>query len=618
MSYLLKNALFAKKELENIKINLDVPEGGIKTILYDDHKTLKNLTNILNGKYNVINGEFKIDSFDKVDKNWTRRICNIFSKKKLVSTIVPAKLIMFLSLYFNKNFYKQAKTEYVNNKYNYISFLKSNNNKLDLNMRKTVEDIVETFIKSSLDFEIQWLEEFRQQIIKFNEEKLNSNFGDLENQTKILIKDYYLLSEKTKNQEILETFLQSLWDKVYSFLDIRSSCHCEYNSNKSKNKKVKSLRKELDFHQIEWLIRKQLKIIDIEVNSLKRSLYNKRLIMKNLEKQIKKQFEKSKYFNKKVTKDLSELFSWRQLVDDQRFEFVKKQEKMIFTNLLDESQIIRGKIVEIIHDYHLKILNNQFEIGDNLEFKVAKINEKNKIISIWKQAKTWTRKTLDTLNISIDFNKKNFKLTKLNMIYLRLLQTLYSKKKNIIFTNISQIITKKDSIEFCQTLKKIQENFPKLTIIFLEPNLKGVFDLGNEYSSMTTNDFKNVLLSSQIKISPDLYIDNIFKFSNVIDYNITKNIYVCGQLVDWNFSYELNKNGKLFINPFMIFTDKKNSPRNSLELEIKLKKVKNFYDSNIYTGISNQGDSILFYSTNKILHPIIKIYIPQEAIIKII
>ncbi|ARU90857.1 hypothetical protein SCLARK_0022 [Spiroplasma clarkii] len=290
MSIKLKNATFLIKKQLYQELNFEIKDQETKTILYSEVAQSNNFKKILQGYYPLQAGSFKVDGYDMVNKNWTKRkVANITPGDKLIKKW-PEKLWMYGSLLVNSAFYANAKENYLDAKYSHLNLASSKNNQTDLEMRNNVEEIVDKFVKTSIEIETNWLDEFFEQISAFNNKSIDESGDAFDPRMKVIIKDYYKLSEKTRNLVLMETFLESLWDKVYSFLDLNSACSCEYNAKRSKQRSEKKLAKELAFHQQSYVIRKRLKIIDIHVRQTKRQIYRNNFVIKSLNKQILKVF----------------------------------------------------------------------------------------------------------------------------------------------------------------------------------------------------------------------------------------------------------------------------------------------------------------------------------------
>ncbi|AGR41647.1 hypothetical protein [Spiroplasma taiwanense] len=614
MSYFIKNAKFINKKVNPKVITFEALESNLTTVLSYDSELLKNFKNILQGKYSVKDGIFKIDNFDKVNKQWTNKRVEII-KHGLIFRKWPEKFWLYTSLLLNKDFYNMSKINYINDKYSYLSFSTSKNNETDLEMRKKIENMVSKFINSSIEIEEQWQSEFLDNIVNFNEINLEKEYPNLENYIKIIIKDYYYLVEKTLNFELFQTFLQNLWDKVYVFIELNSLCTCEYNAKKTKDKSIKKLSSQLNFHQINFVIRKQLKIIDLKVTAIKRKIAKNKFILKNLKKQIL--FEMGKFNLKyKKLKDLEEIFSWRKVAKDQVFEFRQKQEKIFFEGLADESTILKGKIVEIMHRYHKKILNNELEEGNSIEFKNKKNKLKKTIRSIYSQADSYIVETLKNLEISFDFISLKWK--SINIILFKLLKAIYLKKYNIIFYNIFSKLTKEEALELVKAIENLKKINKKFSIIFLEKDLKNIVDLKSKINLLNDKSVIEIGYSELLKKYWNTYGNDFFHLGNMIPYSYDgKIINIFGEKVKIE-STIFKNSGKILFDPFKIVLHKKESKNIIIQMYGSAKKIDYFNDKNIYEFTSN-NNKLIFYSTEKLNDDQkINIYISEDSILEVL
>ncbi|QBQ08186.1 hypothetical protein SGLAD_v1c09870 [Spiroplasma gladiatoris] len=619
MSFKIKNAVFLNKKVLPQDVTFELNQGEVINVISNEKILLKNFKNILQGKYLVKSGVFKVDTFDKVNKNWTsKKVALIKPGSKLVRKW-PEKLWLYISLLFNNNFYSKAKINLINSKYTYLSYSTSKNNQTDLNMRNKVEEMVKKFIRNSVEIEEQWLKEFLEHIIEFNDKNLEKENNKIPDHVKIILKDYYYLMENNANLELLQTFLQSLWDKVYSFIDLNSLCNCEYNAKNNKDKSVKKKAKELSFIQQNYVIRKQLKIIDVKISNIKRKLTKNRFILKSLEKQIK--FELSKLEEKSFKKFLTidSLFKWRQLALDQRFEFKRKQEKMFFSALLDESITIRGKIVEIMHKYHQYVLENKIVDGDKKEFNQQKLLQKQAIKKITTQANEWITSTVEELEMSFSLFNNFFKFSSINNIYFQLLEAIYYKKYNIIFYNVFQKLSSDDSDQLVKVVENLKKINKKFCVVFLENSLENIYKLKERLYIVGESKIEESNFSKLLKQKWNTYGSTFFHNKNRLAYSYDgKYLKIASQKLKIT-DKSINEKGQLLIDPLNIFLKKKESIGEHIEFVGKAKPTDQFKDKNIYEFVSKQGIKLYFYSTKTFSSKEkIKVYLSQYSILKFI
>lgn len=616
MSFLLKEAKFLIKKEKFLEINFTLESQNIITVLYSDNNQIKWFEKILQGYISLNSGNFKIDGFDVVDKEWTKkRVINIKSGRFLQKKLV--KILLFWALLLNSNFSSNAKQNYISLKYTYLNFFSTKRDLTDLKIREEVEVITKKFINASIKIEEDWLEEFLKKVTEFNNNKLSINAIKFNKKLEVIIKNYYFLLEKTKNYFIFETFLQSLWDKVYSFLDLVSACNCEFNAKNSKDKLIKKKAKKLKLTQHYYVIIKELKILDVKIRNIKKKITKNNFLLKSIAKQIRIDIFKTK---KIKTKTVDDLFEWRQLSLDQRFEFTKKQEKICYETLNDEANIIRGKVIEKIHEYHSKILNDQIAYIDEAKFKEEATAKKMQITTVHNQANLWIQNTINQLGINFSYVKSNLTLSITNQIYFKLLQAIYLKKYNIIFSNILPKLSKSEKIELFDVINKLKDIDNKFTFTFIEQKLQDVYDYNANIYILGKNGL--VLKSTEeiLKDNWDEFGKTFMKERNKIEYQYEENVLICNnqklKIKIKNQNYQ--SNGSIVLNPTKIFFSKKNIKNDYIKIDVNEIKNKKQVHKNLKIFVDNNKNKYIVILNNLINEKITTLYFTEESILKII
>lgn len=614
MSISLKKASFVIKKKKYTDLNFNLSGKETKTILYTDTNQMNTFKGILEGYHSQYEGSFKIDGFDRVNRKWTKkRVVNIKPGSKLFKKW-PEKFWLFGTLLLNSSFYAKAKQNYLNTKYSYLNYVSAKNNETDLEMRASIEEIVDKFVSTSIDIEVKWLSDFLDQITAFNNKEIDASSEEFDVSLKIIIKDYYNLAEKTENLKLLETFLESLWDKVYSFLDLHSSCACEYNSKRSKFKSIRKKAKELSFTQQNYVIRKRLKIIDIKVRDVKRKLYHNWLTLKGLNKQIQTEVFKT---TKRRIKDVADLFEWTQISRDQRFEFKKKQEKMYYEALTDEAKTIRGKIVERIHRYHNKLLSGDIRYGDVDNYKVQIAAKKAKIQTVYRQASQWIQNTIDELQISFGFIKTTFKWSILNTVYFKLLQAIYLKQRNIIFSDVFAKLSKNEVSEVVRATEILKTTHPKTGVIFFEQKLQNLNDLDETFYVLQDNKIIEENFDSLMTNHFDSYGSKFLENKNQIAYAFDgKNFIFNDKKMKFN-NFELAPSGSVVLNPKKVYLSKSDFKGDYISVEVKEVSTKNYQDEKVKCFSDKHGNKYLVIS-KQTLEKKQKLYITPDSILRTI
>ncbi|ASP28737.1 hypothetical protein SCORR_v1c09650 [Spiroplasma corruscae] len=615
MSYKIEKTTFTNKKVTPIEVNFET-KNFMTSIIGNKNEELKNFKNILYGKYLVKSGSFKIDGFDKVNKDWTKQRVSLIGMNRYFRKW-PEKFWLSTSLLLNKEFFNKAKIKYINNKYNYLSFLTTNNVKEDQTMRIKLEKMILTFIDSSIDIEEQWLKDFLNQAVEFNNKNLNEKNDKLDEHIKIIARDYFYLKEKTMNYELLETFLQSLWDKVYNFIELTSLCKCEYLSKKSKDKSIKKLSKHLNFHQVNYVVRKQLKIIDVKINFIRYKILSNLNTLKNLEKQINFELIKVGKITKKV-KDLDTYFIWRKASLAHRSEFIIKQEKMFFEGLSDESTTLRGKIVEVVHSYHKLVLAKEIKLKKDSLYKEKLKELKNKIKSMSVQSREYINKLVDELGIKLDLF--TIKWNKVINIWFQVLRSIFLGKHNIVFYKVLEKLTLSEIKELFHVLENLHELDKKYNFIFIDNKIQNVANLQDKFYLINNAKINDLSFSEFIRKNWSTYASEIFYNENKIPYRVEKDrVIILNNKVKTS-SIKFKKEGYILLDPTKISCKKRENKNNLFELKGYVKDNNLFTDENIKYFISHDKSiKMYFYSREELKeNQKISIYITEEAIFEIV
>ncbi|AKX34677.1 hypothetical protein SLITO_v1c10660 [Spiroplasma litorale] len=615
MSFEMKKVTFINKKVTPIEVDFETNDF-ITSVIANNYDELKAFKNILIGKHLVRTGSFKINGFDKVNKEWTKKHVSVVGINKYFRKW-PEKFWLSTSLLWNKDYYNNAKINYINKKYDYLSFLTSKNIKEDLIIREKIEKMILTFIDSSVEIEEQWLKDFLKQIVEFNNKNIDEKNDTLEEHIKIIAKDYYLLYEKTKNYELLETFLQSLWDKVYNFIELTSLCKCEYISKKSKDKSIKKLTKHLNFNQVNYVVRKQLKIIDIKINYIRFKILRNEQVLKNLKKQINFELLKVNKINKKL-KNPDAYFFWRNVGIDQRLEFVLKQEKMFFDGLSDESTTLRGKIVEVVHGYHKLVLDKKVVFKKNEEFKEKAKLLKSEIKSMASQSKEYINELVEKLDLKLDLF--SIKWNTVINIWFQILKCIFLNKYNIVFYKVLEKLSLEEIKELFYVLKNINKLNNKFNFIFLDNKVQNVANLDKDFYVLEKSKINKTSFSSYIKDNWKNNASEIFYNKNKISYTKEKDkVNILNNKIKLIKSDFINDSGFVLLDPTRLTNKKKENKNNLFDIKGYIKENKIFTDDKVkYFVSSDKTIKLYFYSNDNFnLKDKVNIYVTEDAIFKI-
>jgi hypothetical protein len=615
MSIKLKYAtvIDKKKTQPPVELDFEAQAGQYTSIVTSDMADQNYLADILLSRKYLKSGSLTIDNNTKVNKYYAKRHINLIKGSKARLPFLSVRQRMIFSLMFNKDFSVRAKSELIKNRYEWLSFKSAKQNKTDIEMRANVDKIISRFIEATSEIENNWIYEFRKQMVEFHEKKIRETYADMSEYNKVIIRDYTNLIEVNWSNQLYETFLESLWDKVYSFMDIASNCHCEFNAKSSKNKAIKKLHKELNFHQHQYIVKKYLKQIEVKINDLKKTIFSSGFILKTMRARVFTELAKS---NKEERKKVAaELAKWRELTNDQHVEFVEKQEQIFFSNLLDESIQIKGKIVEMMHAYHQKILTNSLQKMDPNLYKSELERLKLNVKSIRFQALDWTDDLMQKLGISYDWKYFKSSQTRLNEIFFRILQMYYNKKHNVIFQNTFASLSREDSQKLLDVLTRLIELDPEMTIIFIENDYRNLPRLLSESYKYQNGILDKFDIKDDIQKNTEAYTDSIFFKYNKLQFKVNKGaaITVSGQKIKLKGEVN-NSDSVVLLNPFFIKTNKKNSKNPIITYNIKGIKNNTFKDPWMHLGVNSVGNKIYYYSEDTERN--IEIFIEEDSLIK--
>ncbi|AHI54218.1 hypothetical protein SSABA_v1c08190 [Spiroplasma sabaudiense Ar-1343] len=598
MSIKFENVIIGGKKQKQWFLDFYVAPGKITSFLIPEKSTKIEFKRFLRGHGQPSAGRTLVNDNDMINVKLNNNTITEIIKDSYIERIIPPSTNLFLSLLINRHFINDAKTKIIKTKSDYLSYKTANNNQTDLIMRQQIRSIINIFITNSIKVEDELLEIFLKKITEFNNDQADKIISPISGNLAILLKRFNLLKEINANKELLLTFIQSLWDKVYSLLDLRYSCNCEQNLDK----KQKKYAKEMRFNQHEWIVREQLKLIDLKVTELKKFIQHNKIEIKNLAKKINAILNGYKKFDSQVGLQMvSSIKTWTKLADDQRFEFRKKQENLFFKILLDESNIIKGRIVEKIHEFHIQVLNSQTEQGNSKNFKAVCKTKKSQIPTLYSLSHTWTQDILNKLEIKFDWFISSFKISSLAQIYLQIVKAIYSNKKNIILDNKFKLLTKNDAHLLINTIRRINVFFPKISIIIIESDFKELIDLQSNFytfenTTLKTNSIDNIISNDENYDFMKMYFEE-----NFIDALIEKNlITIFDQKIKISKTTFDNFQGKLFLSPFKINLGNEKITKNSFSLDGKIISNSEFIDPSFYTFQTSESKKINFYYKEKL------------------
>ncbi|AEM69018.1 hypothetical protein [Mycoplasma putrefaciens] len=621
MSYRFSELTFLSKDPKIEKINFTADDGEIINVVIQEPEKFNFFKRVLLGKEKNKTGRYQIDDIDIVSKQFVKNNVEYIKNNNLFKRLIPAKWVLALSLLFDSRFLRKAMVKYNEEKYNYFSFVASKNEINDQKVRKNIDKVMSQFITNSTTTEQKVLNDYLRNLLKYNQKKPIEIFNDLPPQIKVLSRMIENLKVTIRINQLMLMFQQIMWDNIYTFDELRDSCSCEYNVKRSSNKELKKDWKKFNYSQTKYVVAKQLKIIGSKITELRLAIYKDNKKLKQLQKQIN--FEFKKYF--KQNNISKPLFSktdyayknWQKTVEDQLTDIELKQKEDMLGLLRQECKLVGKQIAYFIHKYHEQIISGNTKYNNKNEYLVLKKYYKSQIKNVFQQATEWMSENVEKYNMKFQwFIKSSFQVSPLNLIYIKILKAINLSKKNIVFSNFTQLLTQKDFDKLINTIKRIQEFNPSLTFIFLNDSLRYVQDLSKLIYTVNNNNLE--LLSAEKIFDLGLDYDYQINFNN-LKYQKTKLGQIEVENKNWNIQANyLKKTGTIFLNPFRISLNFSNS--NDLPIILKLVKSNKFNDKNIYCGVTEYKTKIFFYnqaSQLKISNKLV-IYLNKESISKIV
>ncbi|AGJ90499.1 hypothetical protein [Mycoplasma putrefaciens] len=621
MSYRFSELTFLSKDPKIEKINFTADDGEIINVVIQEPEKFNFFKRVLLGKEKNKTGRYQIDDIDIVSKQFVKNNVEYIKNNNLFKRLIPAKWVLALSLLFDSRFLRKAMVKYNEEKYNYFSFVASKNEINDQKVRKNIDKVMSQFITNSTTTEQKVLNDYLRNLLKYNQKKPIEIFNDLPPQIKVLSRMIENLKVTIRINQLMLMFQQIMWDNIYTFDELRDSCSCEYNVKRSSNKELKKDWKKFNYSQTKYVVAKQLKIIGSKITELRLAIYKDNKKLKQLQKQIN--FEFKKYF--KQNNISKPLFSktdyayknWQKTVEDQLTDIELKQKEDMLGLLRQECKLVGKQIAYFIHKYHEQIISGNTKYNNKNEYLVLKKYYKSQIKNVFQQATEWMSENVEKYNMKFQwFIKSSFQVSPLNLIYIKILKAINLSKKNIVFSNFTQLLTQKDFDKLINTIKRIQEFNPSLTFIFLNDSLRYVQDLSKLIYTVNNNNLE--LLSAEKIFDLGLDYDYQINFNN-LKYQKTELGQIEVENKNWNIQANyLKKTGTIFLNPFRISLNFSNS--NDLPIILKLVKSNKFNDKNIYCGVTEYKTKIFFYnqaSQLKISNKLV-IYLNKESISKIV
>ncbi|ATZ16115.1 hypothetical protein JN01_0485 [Entomoplasma freundtii] len=605
MSYKLENLTFTNKKPDVKLVNFNAQSKELTNLYLPTKKDRRFITNVLKGNEKLAHGRFRIDGNELIGGRFVKSKVAFIKTDKWLERLIPPRVILTSSQLFDIKFIRQARLKKNDKKYNYLSFADSRNDLSDMDLRRELDKVISLFLDDLTEIEKSLVRNFQNKIKEFNHHQTNKLFGDYYTQIQVLVREYASLSLKIIVNNLLLTFFQALWDQVYSFKDLRNSCPCEYNVEKSSNKSLNKIRYKFTYRQPYFMVEKRLKTINIRIADLRFLLFKEKRIARQIRKQI--MLELHKYHQEhKVPKNVqatlkTQTENWEKIIKDITTTFEKSQQDFFYVTLPEEGALVRRRLIFLTHQYHKKVLGGSNRIGDAKEFKLLKKHYRQEIKGIYQQAVIQTKENLDHLNIKFDWYLKNgFKLSSLNIIYIKLLRAMNLKKNNIIFQDVFNLLTKNDYRALMNTMKNLNRVYPDLTFINLTGDFAAITDWGNYvYGLNADRELKALQPPTIAKLNAKKITESLPTSWNTFNYLSTE-----GGVAIGNTLWQLPKlkptpSHKVFVNPFLVQLEPPTEviKTTMLPMIIKTKSQTKFLDRHMILGVTKSGVKLVFYSS---------------------
>ncbi|AVN64692.1 MULTISPECIES: hypothetical protein [Mesoplasma] len=604
MSYKIKNFSPSNNKESLKKVDFESKPGQITNIYLEDKKQ-KSFKRIILGRQKNKTGRYQVDNEDVINKNFIKLRTEYIKADTWFERLVPTKWILALSLLSDLQFLRNARIKYAEKKYEYLSLLDSKNDLSDLKLRRDIDEAINKFINFSNESHEKIINNLDDILSKLNESMSQKMFNEFSPQVKVLSKALFDIEKEKLLKGMEFKFVQVLYDRIESLNELRDSCTCEFNTKKSNNKLLRKRKNLFEYKQTKFIVEKQLKFLNIRLNKLRLEsillFFRKRTISTQFKFELDK-FYKTYSVAKEVQQEISsELNNWKKVIKDKVSDQKLTEKKFLFNFIKTESSLLTKFIISNIHNYHKLILTGEVKYGNKNEFLSLRKHYKKQIVPIFKQAELWMENNFKNLDINFEwFLKGSFKLTSLNMIYVKILKAINLGKKNIILSDFLHLLTNKDYEMLFDTINKINEFYPEISFIILHSRTFTISDMSkdkkiywsrnNELVKTTNNEFFEKNLIDICK--NELGESNVFSYTKESD-----------NLIDvenrlWNVNTKkFNESGFIFINPLEISTEF--IENNSVPINVRIIRTNKYHDKNMYFGITKNKTKIYFYSEDK-------------------
>ncbi|ASZ09407.1 hypothetical protein CK556_03585 [Mesoplasma chauliocola] len=604
MSYKIEDFIPLNNKEKIKKVNFESKSGKVTNIYldYENHKSFKQL---ILGKQKNKTGRYQVDNEDVINKNFIKLHTEYIKTDSWFERLIPTKWILALSLLSDLQFLRRARIKYAEKRYDYLSLLDSKNDLSDLKLRRDIDEAINKFVDFLNGSHEKILAGLDENLVKLNESMPEKLFSEFSPQVKVLSKAVHDIEKELFLNRMEFKFIQVLYDSIEVINELRDSCTCEYNTKKSNNKLLRKRKGLFEYKQTKFIVEKQLKFLNIRLNKLRLEklilIFRKRTITSQFKFELDK-FYKNYSVSKEVQQDIySELSNWKKIIRDKFKDQNQTEKKFLFSFIKSETELLKKYVVSNVHDYHKLILTGEIKYGNKNEFLSLRKHYKKQIVPVVKQAEQWMENNFKNLDINFEwFLKGSFKLSSLNMIYVKILKAINLGKKNIFISDFLHLLTSKDYEMLFETIKKINKFYPDISFIVLHSKTFTINDLNKnnkiywlKNEELIKTSTKEFFEKNLVKICKnELGESNVFAF-----YKETENLIDIENRL-WNVNTKkFNDSGFIFINPLEVSTEF--IENNSVPINVKIIKSNKYHDKNMHFAITRNKTKIYFYSKDK-------------------
>ncbi|WP_425380080.1 hypothetical protein [Spiroplasma endosymbiont of Stenodema calcarata] len=524
---------------------------------------------------------------------------------------LPTKLRLAYHILKTPKFLHDSSLKYFKNKYHYkkLVFIGNDLNKKDLILK--TDKIINEYFHNSIRIKEEWIETYLTQISEFHKKEINKILD--EDNNSILIQSlhtYFYKKEEIRVYEGYLAFLQALWDKIYYISELDYLCDC---CEIAKKRKIKN--KIFGFIGAKLVCEKYLKILQAEILYERYQLIKARKALKkyriNVFNTVMRDDEQKSIVKGFFHKSNSEnVITWLKITEDQWFNYNQKQEQLIANLLPDEATIIKGKVLEYFHKYHLALLNNRLvEREEDNSIAIAVANDR--IVSVYNQAFEQVKELMSDLNIKMNWFKITKNLSSFDHTKIRLINAILTNKELIILHNTFDNLTHNEAIELNEILLTLKNYNPQITFLVLTRNIENIKNYVTQLLFFDENNNYKLMTKKHAELFPDTM--NLYEMM----YSSSENIFTMqyfekdNMLANEDVAIKLSKEIKLIdqkeyylaINPNLISFEKTKYFNKELNL---------FYKGHIKTIRKIVKSIVCFFETNNKV--VLKVLVPEKEL----